>query len=417
MTGVNVGVYPSILAILGIPSYGDPNAALDIGFTTGQAGKSGQGVSFNDVISVTRNSVKYAEDSNGDYTEFAANVAARTDKGILIEPQVTNKCQNYNLNPTDLTGLSDGVGSPVSNGFVTVVDDSVELANAGIDVGNGKVIRMLVPSATASGEHVIIVTGQPGNTNSHTLSCFARKISGAGAEGAFIEWQGTGFTGDLNAQTSSSTYTRIYQTTSPAASNLQLTIRVSHVTGTDSEVYFTLNQLEEFPIATSPIEVAGATGTREADQVSSDSTEFDFSEASAVIDVDVLTFENTSFSALLSMDDGSADNRAIIERTSSTSDLRSVIRVASATSAQLTHGSFTNDEHKLAIAWDASEFTYYVDASKVGDATPSSPVTDVLDTIRFGMKDDNSKQPALWFRNAAFYTSKLSDAELQSKTT
>ena len=48
--------------------------------------------------------------------------------GLFIEPAATNRCQNNNINPIDTTGFTDN-----NKGTLSIVDDSIELAAAGLD--------------------------------------------------------------------------------------------------------------------------------------------------------------------------------------------------------------------------------------------------------------------------------------------
>lgn len=176
------------------------------------------------------------------------NPADDTLRGLLIEEQRTNKCQNFNLNPdAALTNIS------ASAGTLDRVNDAANIPFDGGTVG-GNVFHL---NNTTGSPVTITVTGTTGNTNAHSIRVFARFTGTAptlqltGAVGAVACANGY-------AETRSDNIT-------PGATTNQWQLVVPNGT----EVWFLGNQLEESLFASSPIETAGAAVTRAADNVTS----------------------------------------------------------------------------------------------------------------------------------------------------
>lgn len=224
-----------------------PGASLDFNFAAGSYFGSGLVA-----VSLTRASTGLAQDNAGVWYSFGSGIKRITNKGFLIEEARTNKCTNYNANPTDLTNVA-GAGSAT----VSLVDDNTALAAAGLtEIGNGKAFK-IDDSASASVGGADI-SGTTGNTNAHTLSSYVRVTAGS----AQVSWNNNTGT---SSSTSSSSYTRLIsanQTPPSSSSNLRILVAAHAV------AYFILSDLEEGAFVTSPIIVAGSSATRAADVAS-----------------------------------------------------------------------------------------------------------------------------------------------------
>jgi len=172
----------------------------------------------------------------------------------LMEVSRVNKCTTRNISPVDLTGIT---ASGNVSAVISIVDDTTALTAAGLNLGNGMVIEVdntLGGSGTASAN----IAGVNGNTNPHSLSAFARALAGTNA---FI--LDSGGSGASNA-TSSSTYTRLKSEGYTPTSSSR-TLRLSAPIGCKAR--FTLYQMEEGLMCTTPIIVAGATATRAQERI------------------------------------------------------------------------------------------------------------------------------------------------------
>ncbi|MCK4870761.1 MAG: hypothetical protein KAS93_06600 [Gammaproteobacteria bacterium] len=166
--------------------------------------------------------------------------------GDLTEPQRANKCTNYNANPdSGLTNIAVGSGA----GTFSRADDSTALAVAGLDAicTDGNAFKFV-----AAADSVIEISGQTGNTNTHTASIWARIDTG---------------TGELRiaaakaADITSTDYAKVSGTLTPAASANIIKLFIPN----GSTMYFVLNQLEEAVSVSSEIITEGSTAPRNAD--------------------------------------------------------------------------------------------------------------------------------------------------------
>lgn len=195
----------------------------------------------------------------GKLIEVAANTprfvhtADGTPLGLYLEPTSTNKCEGFNIDPTDTTGFTTN-----SLGVLSVVDDTAELAAAGLDTicTSGKVYKA---QATSASTFIVYIPGTCGNINAHSLQFYARgtgtggrtariSLGGATMDVAFI---GTGY--------------QLYKHENivPSSTTRKFTISVD---GNDT-LYFILYQLEEGAECSSLIPVKGVSFTRPADKL------------------------------------------------------------------------------------------------------------------------------------------------------
>jgi len=191
----------------------------------------------------------------GVITEAAGSaIAATTLEGLLIERTSTNKCTNYNNRAdaalTNLTLAGDAAAT------LTRVDDSTEIASAGLDriVPDGYVFKLDNSAGVAAA--YADVGGQVGNTNKHSMSCWARRdAASAGSNTLRLSSGGSGVVISLF------TYARVESNNfTPDVSTR--TLRINSNAG--GICYFILNQLEEQTVTTGEIVTEGASGTRNA---------------------------------------------------------------------------------------------------------------------------------------------------------
>ncbi len=163
----------------------------------------------------------------------------------------TNKCASVKANPTDTTNIAKS-GDVAST--LTVVDDSAELAIAGLDeVCNGNVY-MLNNSAGSIRSNATI-TGNVTNLNKHALSGYMRVSSGSGR--LTLEATAAETFNNVN-------YAQIkLEDQTPAVTGSRFVVDAEP----SSVVFFILPQLEETPFATPVIIGAdtAASATRDAD--------------------------------------------------------------------------------------------------------------------------------------------------------
>lgn len=158
---------------------------------------------------------------------------------------ITNKCTNYNWQPTDLTGLTAGgnasgavtISTHPIHGFPTILIDNT-LGGAGTKYAN--------------------ISGTFANTNPHSMRVEYYVETGANGSNAFIN--DSGGVGSVLGSTSvavGQNGTIVSENFTP--SNSARTMRIN--AGFNSKIHFWLNHLEETTVARPPIKVAGASAS------------------------------------------------------------------------------------------------------------------------------------------------------------
>lgn len=218
-----------------------------------------------DVTFTSRAGTGWAFDANGVLQEYGTDVerpqylynsttGVWEGGNVLNEAASTNKCTNFNANPTDLTNVTKGGDAAAT---LTVVDDSAALAAAGLDqvCSSGKVYKL--DNSAGSSDATAQPAGQTGNTNQHTVSAFWRG-SGTG----IIRLAGT----VLASKPIPSAYERtVAENVTPVDAFRNAFV----VASPGAVIYFILNQLEESDTVSTPIVVAGSSVTRPADVTAS----------------------------------------------------------------------------------------------------------------------------------------------------
>lgn len=193
------------------------------------------------LIEVATNEPRFDHDKNGNHL------------GLMIEPALTNKCTNHNVNPTNTSGI---ITAGDVNGVLSLIDDSVELTNAGLDLlcTNGNVYK--ADNTLGTSNFTLYIEGNAGNINPHTLSMYVRAPSSMGR--ACRLYSGTD---TLDIDGNPLWERHALENTAPSPASRKLTIIVDP----GKEIYFILNQLEEYSSVTSPILTHGTSATRTAD--------------------------------------------------------------------------------------------------------------------------------------------------------
>jgi hypothetical protein len=188
-------------------------------------------------------------------------VSSNTDQlpisnlGLSVWETRVNKCINYNLSPTDLTGVSQ-VNFTLSVAPVATLPQAVKDALAASSIGGLGITNVYraVTSGSGFASDRVIIAGPTGNVNTHTVSMYAYVVSGVPRIN-IVNSSAAGAALNLNSGWARTSLPVV----APAADG---TARIFATGSGVTEFYFILNQLEEGAYPTPPIVVAGATGTR-----------------------------------------------------------------------------------------------------------------------------------------------------------
>lgn len=203
------------------------------------------------LFSNSRASDRWADDANGVYQVAPAlTTNIQSGKGALLAEARTNKCTNYNANPTNTTGIVGGGGSTFS--VVAYADLPAAVKSAFAPFVN---IASAAIHVTGGVGASITFSGSVGNTNAHSFAINGYVVSGS-ATMSLTATEGSVALSSNFLRTVSSNVT-------PTATNRQLRITLGEV-GTD--IYVILNELQEATfLIDSPVVVAGSSAAVGAD--------------------------------------------------------------------------------------------------------------------------------------------------------
>lgn len=319
-------------------------------------------------------------DSSGDLQQASANTeridhdASGNPLGILIENSATNKVLGKNFNPTATTGFS------ITNGTLTIVDNTAELAAAGLDgiCTNGDVYR----ATNTSGTSVLTLSDTVGNTNKHSYRIWAYATGGT----ASIDLIGSG--SQTIAQDTAFTMYEVEDIT-PTATTRYL----RGVITSGRSLYFILPHLEENSFLTSTIlnESAGSTSTRNRDEVkysNLDSASFWSQSAGGIVATVRLPAygyaEQGFFGAVQDSDSG--NNQIGVRSITGTGRVDGNFRVSGSDQSNENIGvPLTDDEFATGILWKSGEVTTFEShGMRFRRETGISNHTATLDTLYLG---------------------------------
>lgn len=348
---------------------------------------------------VNRASSGYALNAAGVWVPFSSGEARRTSKGLLVEGARTNKCTNYNANPTDLTNVTKGGDAAAT---LSVVSDTTALTAAGLSgiCTSGNVYCL----NNSAGTTLATATfgGQSGNTNTHIGSAYIR---GSGTGSVRIE-QGT-----IADATLSSSYVRDVRTNAPDATTRALQIRAL----AGAIVYFILNQYEEASFISSPIAVAGASAARAGDEVMVTSVTGLAYPMTGLVHV-CRAVDTAGSERWLHVDDGTANERFRLSTLST--DLfegelvdGGVSQAAVSVAGAMAVGTVYKGAARFALNDVQSCRDGTLGTADTGATLPVSP-----NTIRFGAGISVTNATFGYVVRAAIYDYAMSNAQLQAAT-
>ena len=184
----------------------------------------------------------------------------------------------------------------------------------------------------------------------------------------------------------------------------------------DEAIYIWAAQLEE-GYATSYIPTSGSTATRNADVCNNSGSAQDFNSEEGVLYAEISAFSNNLEYRILSVSDGSTNNRAYLQYTNLSNQIKFVYKVGSVTQAGIGTGGFDIvDYHKIACKWKANDFALWIDGNEIGtDTNGSVNPKGTFTQLNF---DDGAGNADFYgnIRDLQVFTEALTDEQLQKLT-
>jgi len=211
-------------------------------------------------------------------------------------------------------------------------------------------------------------------------------------------------------------WTRFAETFTSTATITSVAIR-GLTGGSTGDIFLWGAQLETGSVATSYIPTVAATATRNADVINNTAVSGLIGQTAGTIyaEVDLRNWVNNA--RVLALSAGVLSD-AIRIQVQANKSIRGIVRT-SATNVfdQTTSTSLADGVYKVALAYANNDFALYVNGSQI--ATGSSGTIPACSEIRLGKIETSTASDFLndRIRAAALYTTRLSNAQLQSLTT
>ena len=133
-------------------------------------------------------------------------------------------------------------------------------------------------------------------------------------------------------------------------------------------IYVQNAQLEQQSYATSYIKTAGTTITRAAETCNNSKPSVNSTEG--VLYAEIAALANDLEYEILSVSDGSTDNRAYLQYTNVSNQIKFVYKIGGVTQAGIGTATFDIvDFHKIACKWKANDFALWIDGNEIGTDT------------------------------------------------
>jgi hypothetical protein len=180
--------------------------------------------------------------------------------------------------------------------------------------------------------------------------------------------------------------------------------------------YFWGAQIETGSYATSYIPTSGSAVTRSADVCNNAGNSNVFNDSEGVLYAEIAALANDGTFRMITVSDGTNDNRVRINYTSTSNQIQSRVIDGGSTVVDFNHTlTDITTSVKVAIKYKANDCSMWVNGSEVGTDT-SATMPSGLDTLNFdggaGTNDFYGK-----VKDIKVYNTALSDSELQALTT
>ena len=176
-------------------------------------------------------------------------------------------------------------------------------------------------------------------------------------------------------------------------------------------------QAEAGSYSTSYVPTSGATSTRLADVANNSGNSTLINSTEGVLYAEIAALANDGNFRMISISDGSNNNRVRINYTATNQQIQSRVVVGGVTQAEINEFGFSNitDFTKIALLYKENEVKLYINGTLIGtDTSASMPSANTFDTLNFNGSISNpfyGKNKAL-----AVYKEALTDANLRCLT-
>lgn len=360
---------------------------------------------------------------DGDFTHSRGSTATRVNKDGLIEsvaadvprldyPLIDGEvqdCPHLLLEPsrTNQFTYSESLNSGWSVGGVVMTLTASQFISPD---GSQNASRLEIPSTGSPSVFAQIESHSSGTQ--YTISVYAKSNTGTnqsfrlygdyGASGnissdftATNEWQRFSYT--FTASASGSRGAGIYNTTNQSA---------------DLQVYGI--QFEQGSYPSSYIPTSGTIATRSADVCNGSGTSAEFNDSEGVLFAEITALANDSTNRIISVSDGSGNNRALIKYDNSSNTIEASLTDGGVDQASLSNSYDILNTAKISFKYNSNDFALWVNGFEV-DTDSSGNTPSGLDTLNF---DNGSGGSDFYGKTKQLMTFKtaLTDSELETLT-
>jgi len=390
-------------------------------------------------FTVDRNSTKYVLGSGGTIISYPTDEPAfefNSDgsyKGLLVEPASTNQIRNGSATGSTTGVIGSGGAFPTNWADGGAGGLTREIIGTGTENGVAYIdIKMSgTASATQSAiyfESVTQISTADGET--WTLSAFIKNVDTTSiynsANFIYVNYNSTpAFASALTQVITPTTDLIRYEANKTlsgatiASTRPGITFYLTSGNTYDFTVRIGWVQMEESPIATSPIPTTTASVTRVKDDITQTSASSLIGQTEGTLYVEVDWRETSGvLQYLLSANDGTGNNRIVIRKNTGDSLNMLLVSDSSTLTDQGESSTSYSGIQKLAFAYANNDFEFYRNGSSVstdtaGDITSLATVAN----IDLGQAFNASSQANMHIRAVALYPKRLSDAECEALTT
>ena len=418
------------------PSLGwwKPGASLDLDFVNNRGYRSPAQGTAASLLTTTRASTAYADDTAGAWTAFASNIPRITDKGLLVEEARTNSIRNNSMQgavagtpgtlPTNWSTSAAGttvsvVGSGTQNGI-----DYIDIRYAGT---TSAVFLNLLLEASSS---IAALNGQAwaGSVFLAVAGGSFTNITGVALRSAMMSvapaYLGEGWTPTVyntrppvlsGAARISETGTLANASTAWIYPYLQMTF----ASGVAIDITLRIGwpQLELGAFATSPIRTTSAAATRAADAITVNDFSSWFNAGPSTLYADAMIPADPGASFYLAAITDSSVNSNSTELLVNASDAAALVGYAATVAAGSAAAGVVpyGTPFKAAATIALNDFQPVLEGA-LGTPDTSGALPGSLDRARLGARVNSAFPMNGYLRRVSYFPARLTNAQLQALT-